>query len=519
MKRLSLLLFTAVFLLCACASPQDGGSALTAPEMKDTISLFMDTPDTLHPLYTAQSTNEKVYTLIYDSLLYVKDDMTLEGQLAENVTVSRDAKSIRIALKDGIFWHDGKPFTSQDVKYTFDLIKQRNPVSTYQSRLADMSSIVINDDLHCTLYLKRPNARILYLLDFPIVPAHRQDIDTSPCGTGQYVFVELVPNKHMLLTKNTLWTLGDIPIEENVSVKIFRDTSDLISVFKLGDISAVAAGTADISKIGYDENIGIVKYPTLKYEYIGFNMMEGSFSDPPVRRALSAAVNRRSVLREAYFGYGEIANAPIPPASFLYNKEADKAEYTENAFRDILAEAGYADSNADGIYDKTVDGGFTQIQGSILVNNDNPSRVICANAIASQLSQSGMNITVEALPWESYISRLYSGEFTMFLAGTDFTQNLDLAPLLASSSVIGGLNFMNYCSVDMDSAIAATYTAITNEDAEKAYLNLQYIFTRDMPVTGLFFLDGAILHSQKLHGVSSPCESKVYSSINNWYFQ
>lgn len=519
MKRLTLIIISIAFFLCSCSPRQDGGSALTAPETKDSISLFMDSPDTLNPLYTTQSTNEKIYSLIYDSLLYVKDDMTVEGQLAESVTVSRDAKSIIIALKDGIFWHDGTPFTADDVKYTFDLIKKRNPVSTYQSRLADMSSMVVNDNLHCTLYLKRPNARIIYLLDFPIVPAHKQDIDVSPCGTGRYVFKELVPNKHMLLTKNTLWTVGNIPIEENVSVKILRDTTDLISVLKVGDISAVAADTSDIAAIGYDENIGIEKYPTMKYEYIGFNLMEGSFSDPPVRKAVSAAINRQAVLHDAYFGYGEAVNAPIPPTSFMYNKEADKCEYTENSFRDILAQSGYADSNADGIYDKTTDGGFTQIYGTILVNNENMSRVTSANLIATQLSQSGMNVSVEAVPWDDYINRLYNGEFTMFLAGTDFTQNLDLAPLLASTSVIGGLNFMNYCSTDMDSAIAATYSAITNDDAEKAYLNLQYVFTRDMPVAGLFFLDGALLHSLKLHGVSSPCESKVYHSINNWYFQ
>ncbi len=520
-KRIISVLCCFLFLLTGCKGGNENKKTKNgddAPSLSGNISLYMATPDTLHPLYTKQYSNIPVYRLIYDSLVIISDDLSVVPQLAESCTVSNDARRIRFTLKSGVTWHDGAPFTAYDVLYTLELIRNEENPTIYTSSLRCISDVIAEDDLHFTVYLSKPYTRVVNLMDFPIVPKHKQDIDITPCGTGQYKYVSTEPNKSMLLTKNTLWKLGDVPIEENIEVKLADNDTAAFSMLRLGELSAANATAKDVADLGFIDKMSVLKYPTLKYEFLGFNFQNPILSDPYVRKAISAALDRSRIVEDAYFELGSPANSPVPPSSFLYNKDADKVEYTENTCASILAEGGWNDANGDGIVDKSIGGRSYSLVSTMIVNSDNQMRTAAAEMICEQLNQSGMYITIEKLPFEEYISRLQNLSYNMFLGGVNFEQSLDYAFLLSGEAASGGQNYMLYSSPDMDSAIYDTYTAVSADELKKAYLQFQYVFTRDMPVVGLLFQNNAIIYRTAIKGVDSACVSHPFCSLNKWHF-
>ena len=520
MKKILIFALSCILLLTGCKGKNKDNSenAADAPVLSGNISLYMAAPDTLHPLYTKQSSNVPVYNLIYDGLIYVSDDCSVVPQLAESCAVSSDCKRIRFTLKPDITWHDGKPFTAYDVLYTLNLIRDEENPTIYTNRLSIINDVKVEDDLNIVIYLDSAYTRIISLMDFPIVPRHRKDLDKTPCGTGQYKFVSIDTNKSMYLTKNTLWTLGDMPIEENIEVKITDNDTTAFSMLKLGELSAANATAKDVADIGFLDKMTVLNYPTLKYEFIGFNFQNPMLRDVSVRKAISEAIDRNTIVEEAYYELGVPANSPVPPSSYLYNKDADKIVFTEESCAAILNEGGWADGNGDGILDKSIEGVSYSLATTMIVNSDNPMRAAAADMISARLSQCGMNITVEKLPFEDYISRLQSQSYNMFLGGVNFSQALDYSFLLSTAAASSGQNYMLYSSPDMDSAIYDTYYAVTAEDTKKAYLQIQYVFTRDMPIVGLLFENNAIIYRNAIKGVDSPSVSRPFCSINKWRF-
>ena len=452
------------------------------------------------------------------TVFYIAADSSVVPQLAESCTVSKDCKRIRFTLKPDIAWHDGTPFTAYDVLYTINLIKDEENPTIYTNQLSAISDVKVEDDLNIVIYLDYPYTRIVNLMDFPIVPKHKKDIYETPCGTGQYKFVSIDSNKSMFLTKNTLWTLGDMPIEENIEVKITDNDTTAFSMLRLGELVAANATANDVADIGFLDKMTVLNYPTLKYEFIGFNFNNTTLSDLAVRKAISAAIDRSKIVEEAYYELGIPANSPVPPSSYLYNKDADKVDYSENSCTEILKEGGWEDGDNDGVLDKNIGGVSYSLATTMIVNSDNQMRVKAADMIASKLNQCGMYITVEKLPFEDYISRLQCQSFNMFLGGVNFSQALDYGFLLSTNAASGGQNYMLYSSSDMDSAINDTYTSVSTEDLKKAYLQIQYVFTRDMPVVGLLFENNAIIYRNAILGVEAPCVSRPFCSINKWRF-
>ncbi len=517
MKKLFAIVAAFVILFSGCT--KDSGNDVGEPSVTNTfktntLTLFMPSPDTMHPLYTKQKENMKIFDLIYDSLIYLGEDLSVVPQLSEGCTVSADCKSITFTLRKGITWHDGTPFTSKDAKYTFDAILAPGYEGPYRQNVAHITKVEIADDLHFTVYLDSPYARVLNLLTFPIIPSHKTDIDKIPCGTGQYKYSEYKEKEYMLLKKNTLWQLGDVPIEETVSVKILDITNDITSILNLGEISAVTLSASDLPETGIIDTMQQFAFPSLRYEFLGFNMSNIIFSQSDVRHAISAAINRQSILDDVYFGKGRIANSPIHPVAYFYNKEVDKTDYIKDKYISILRENGWADNDSNGVYDKiSEDGDIYSIDATLLVNEDNKFRLNSAELIADMLSESGIRVAVEAVPWEEYCERIENGEYSMFLGGIDFSADFDFTNLL-----LPGNNYMNYSSEKLNKAIEKINLSVSTEEIKNAYLEFEYAFTNDMPCAGLFFTDDILLCNNRIEGVSVPSLTKPFTDINKWHF-
>lgn len=518
MRRIIALLLA--LLLSGCTgTPGTGdkdGDNIPLTQTTDRITLAMRPPDTLHPLYTKQNSNMTIYGLIFDSLVNVDSTLRPTPYLAESCSFSDDKTVISFKLKSGIVWHDGKPFTAGDVQYTFSKIKNPDEPCIYTERLNIVERITVVDELHFSIKLASPYVNILNLLDFPIIPAHVQDLNANPVGTGQYKFLEYQPKKIMRLARNDSWVVGTPPQIPYIDVKITATDEDESSGLKIGEISAVRVNTIKLGEFGLTENIKTQRLRTLKYEFLGLNMGNPALSSPRVRQAMSHALNRAGMLNDIYFGSGCVANAPVPPFGWFYNSETDKPVFDAERARTLLAEDGWEDKNGDGVLEKSTDGKLLALKFTILVNEDNAARIRNAERIVQSLKNVGIRAVINQVSFENYEKAISEGRYDMFLGGFEFSPSLDFAFAFSSG---GGKNYMGYNSPDMDAAISNLYSAVSDEEAKKAYLEFQYLFARDMPVLGLFFLDDVLVYTSGLIVAENPSFSNIFKNINKWEFK
>ena len=533
MKKLTVLLLVFALLLTACGNSnnnKDNPDSSALNYISENPSLSMRTPETLNPIFMNQESNIQAFQLIYDSLVYIDSELRAVPYLAESCSISSGGKTLDFVLKSGITWHDGVQFTSKDVKYTIEQILNAEVPCIYTERLKNVESVSIVDDTHFSIKLKKAYLPILNLLDFPIVPSHKKDIDTTPVGTGQYKFVEYIPKKAIVLKRNDEWKIGDVPAIENLDIRILDKDKDVVSVVKLGEVSAVETDFTKAGDFGSSGTIKAIKYPTTKYEFLGFNCEHPVLSSPVVRRAISRAINRNEIAESVYFGYARPANAPIPPDSWMNNEETSL--FDTALASSLLKSDGWEDIDSDGILEKTLEitneeegeASTTpqkikrdfELSFTVLVNSDNLFRVQAFEALCKTLKEVGIRVTMIKTSWDDYNEKIINGKYDMFMGGYDLSASLDFEFMLGSDS---SENYYKYSSEAMDNAISGLYTPASNTEIKAAYTAFQSVFTAEAPVAGLYFLDNVFIHNSKLQDVTIPSYSKIYRNINLWKYK
>ncbi len=505
--------FIIMMLLCATGCGGGGGNDDTNLPGHE-ISLCMRTPDTLNPILTVQTSCSRIYDLIYDSLVYVDKELRPVSALAEKCSVSDDGKTIKFTLREGILWHDGKAFTSYDVQYTFRQI-MNSEAGIYKNRLSGVTGLTVVDINHFNISLAEPNVNILNLLDFPIIPVHNSEPDKTPIGTGMYKFAGASGQDGMVLERNDSWSLGEKPQFKRINVKFTDSEDDIFSLVNLGEVSSAVTDINHVGGIGADSKAQTLLAPTLKYEFLGLNFDNGALCSQYVRQAISYALNRDEISDSAYYGYAEPANAPVPGTSWLYDADYNRFGYDTEKAVESLTEGGYALN--DGVYTKTTEeGGIISLDFTILVNDDNPFRIKSGEIICKHLAAAGIQATLLKLPFDEYIERIQSGEYSMFLGGYDLSADLDFRFMLSTDAIENGTNVFNYSSIDMDRATNALCTPRTDDEIRKAYSNFQMVFSRDVPIVGIGFLNDVFIYSDSLDIGEGFASYKVYREINSW---
>ncbi len=509
-----LCLFICLFLFAGC-SAGNKNTDFSDEGFASSVTLTMRNPDTLHPLFTKQQTCTKIYDLIYDSLVYIDNELRPVSCLAEKCTITDDRKTIQFTLKDSVTWHDGKAFTAFDVEYTFKQIKYSED-SIYQKQLEGVDTVKVIDSSHINLYLTEPNVNILNLMDFPIIPAHINNLAENPVGTGMYKFVSITDQREMVLERNDNWQLGERPKPKEIKVRMLASDKDTASIIKLGEAIAATTSIENIGDFGTGDYTSVFSYLSLQYEFIGVNCKNNMLSSSLLRRALSCAIDRESIIEAAYFGYAKPANSPVPPSSWLYDAEYDICAFDTDAAKKYLLDAGFMDTDGDDFVEHITDEGVEKVNLCILVNDDSSFRIKSAESIVSYLKEIGIKSYFVALPFEEYSERITEGNFDLFLGGYDLSADLDYRFMLHTESILSGTNFYGYATSDMDKALADISNATSDTQIKDAYRYFQGLFSRDVPVIGLCFKNNILIHSNKLSIGTKSASLKIYRNINEW---
>jgi peptide/nickel transport system substrate-binding protein len=269
--------------------------------------------------------------VVYDQHIAQNSLDTIRPDLADAWLWSEDGKQLMFKLHQGVKWHDGKPFTSADVKCTFDLLtgraKERFRANPRKSWWNNVEDIATNGDLEATFLLKRPQPALLTLLASgytPIYPCHVPiaDMRRKPIGTGPFKFVEFKMNESIKLTKNTDYWKPGRPYLDGIDYTIIpnRSTASL----------AFIAGKFDLT-FPYEVSIPMLKDVRSQAPNAICDLTSGNastnlimnrdkppFDNPELRRALMLALDRKSFIDILAEGQGDIGGAMLPPPAGLW---------------------------------------------------------------------------------------------------------------------------------------------------------------------------------------------------------
>jgi peptide/nickel transport system substrate-binding protein len=329
-------------------------------------------PEMLSEILNAMATNNLVCNLIfskfvkYDEALNLIPDIIEEIPTIDNGGISSDHLSYTYRLRKDAFWHDGRPVTSADVKFTYEIIM--NPKVNVESREGwdSVKLVETPDDNTIIFHLNHtyPDFVGETFYDESILPKHLLEKDAGerfhssrfhhePIGCGPFKFKQWMNGSHLIVERNDAY-YGEGPYLNEIIFKFIPDVNSLLVQIKTGEIDLFHR--ADINFFNDLKSISGIKVyqtPMMMYEHIDFNTEHPILKDKRVRRAISYATNKKQIAERVYNGLVEIADLDEFPSSKYFNKEAAaEAQFNPLEARRLLRDAGWADDDGDGILEK-----------------------------------------------------------------------------------------------------------------------------------------------------------------------
>jgi len=314
---------------------------------------------TMNPFMAVDLRSLWVINLVYDPLVRINKNLAVVPWLAESWNVSPDGQVYTFHLRKGVYWHDGAPFTADDVVYTFTQGINQNTTRfiTYRNIIRSVEKV---DDYTVKFTLKQPYPFFLLSLAtnyIYMVPKHiiegvdlRTWSNPKPVGTGPFKWSERVIGETIILDKNANFWMNNVPKITRVVVKIIPDAESRFLAIKNGEMDTERYDTAItlISQAKQDPNLKVVTAPGIWLVYLDFNT-HSFFNDPKVFEAIQYAINRTEVIEKANGGYGY----PVYTVLNKYWHGVYAAnitfEYNPNKAKEILESAGWKDIDGDGI--------------------------------------------------------------------------------------------------------------------------------------------------------------------------
>ena len=260
---------------------------------------------------------------IFETLVEADDSGNYIPSLADSWQLADDGMSLTLNLAQNATFHNGKPFTAEDVVFTVNRIKDPALSSQFAPQVQNVTEVEAVDDHTAVLKFSAPTPAILdYLLNVQIVT--EQDIDgigERPIGTGPFEFREWVLNDHITVKKFASYRVEGLPYLDEIVFRPVLDADTRLTNLQAGSLDLVEQPAAkDAARIEEDANLQlIVTPPTSKYDNYQINTQNPLMSEAKVRQAMSFAFDRESYVRDILYGFGTPAVCPFPASNWAYD--------------------------------------------------------------------------------------------------------------------------------------------------------------------------------------------------------
>ena len=399
-------------------------------------------------------------------------------------------------LRDGVRWHDGAPFTSRDVKFTYDAIMDDRVASPRKSDYELVLSVATPDPLTVRVVYRRPFSPALESWMTSVLPAHLLgdlapdrwplEFNRAPVGTGPFKFVEWKTNQFVRVARNDDYFRGR-PHLDGIVFRTLPDPLTLRLAFETRQVDFWAADPWAVGTFRKDPRFTLFSAPGNSYSYVGWNLRRPLFQDPRVRLALAHAVNVDAMIRYVLYGYGTQSTGIFTPEMWFFNPRVRPFAFDPETARRLLDEAGWL-PGPDGIRAK----GGERLAFTLITNNGNAVRSDIATLVQADLKAVGIEVKVEMYEWAVFLKNFVNkGEFDAVVLGWALGQGFDQFQIWHSSQTgPEQLNMVGYQSAAADRLLEAIREEFDREKIIAMCGELQRLIYGDQPYLFLFVPQG-----------------------------
>ena len=490
----------------ATSTPTDDTQDVGAgePVRGGTLVAAIDSdPGQLNPAITTSGAVHTASELMFNGLVELSPSLEPVPGLAESWEIEEDGALYRFTLQDGVTWHDGEPFTSADVKYSFEEVLLEFHSRTAASVGQTLTSIETPDDQTVVFRFTEPYAPFLQQLNVteaPIVPEHiyagtdpqENPANQAPVGTGPFQFVSYQPGQEVVLEANDDYFKPDLPYLDGVVLRIIPEEGNQVIALESGEVDWLfGVPGPDLPRLEANEDIEFLETSVNPggancIMTTSFNLDRPMFQDPEVREAIALALDRDQFLERVEFGQGRVAEAPIHSGiPFAHAEGLDIPGFDPEGAATLLDEAGWVREGDGTRVAQGVDG---VADGTPLAFNflAFPTFAQYGELFRAQLAEIGIDVSVESLEPAVFadtvfVQRAFDTNVISYCNGTDPAVGVRRMYISSNIAPIPFSNAAAYRNADIDRLFDEAITTVDQDERSAIYQEIQEILVEELP--------------------------------------
>lgn len=445
---------------------------------------------------------------IFATLTRADADWNIKPYLATSWTASDGGKTVTFKLRTDAKFHDGKPVTSADVKFSIETQKKFHP---FKTSLAPVSAVETPDAHTVVVKLSHPHPALTLAMStsiVPIIPKHIYGDGTDPkkhprnsknvVGSGAYIMKEYKRGQYILLERNPNYFLKGKPYLDRIIYKIVRDSAGRVIAMERGEgqLFPFMSDVASIARLKKNDNLVVTDkgYAGIgPNTWLAFNTKNGPTADVRVRRAIAYAIDRKFITQKLHQGVSTASTGPIVPGSPFYTKDVETYELNLKKAEELLEAAGHK-KKADG----------TRLELTIDYLPAVPDvQLRIAEYARAQLKKIGIKVTIRNAPdFPTWARRIASWNFQMTMDlpfnWGDPVIGVHRSYLCNNVRKVIWSNTQQYCNPKVDKILEAAGKEPDQAKRRALYVEFQKILAQDLPVYWISVLPYHTAYSKKV---------------------
>ncbi|MFH0824875.1 MAG: peptide-binding protein, partial [Pseudomonadota bacterium] len=345
----------------------------------------------------------------------------------------------------------------------------------------------------------------------------RSRLTRNPVGSGPYMVEEWITGDRIVLMANNAY-LGPKPCIGRMMWRMVPDSATMFLLVKSGGIDWMDLAPLQYFRQTNDDwfrdNFKKYRFLDFSYNYLGYNLKNLKFKDKQVRQAITMAIDRERIISAVLLGLGRVAHSPYKPDTYWYNQSVPKIAYDPEKAGTLLMQAGWKDSDGDGILDK--DG--SPFEFTIVTNQGNLLRKLAAILIQDDLKKIGIKVNIRVIEWAALLKYfVHRGNYDACLLGWRLGMDPDQTDIWNSSKVgEHELNFVSYKNQEVDGLLDQGASTFNPQERKRYYDRFQEILADEVPYTFLWVPETLPLVHSRVQGIKASTLGIDYN-LPEWY--
>lgn len=464
-------------------SSGEGNNASTEPTSGGTVTIaFVSEPGNLNPMIWATSSDTNITHMVFDSLVIPDKELKMVGSLAKSWDVSEDGKTYTFYLHENVKWHDGTPFTANDVAFTFNSLAlpeydagaywRVNPLvgaeEVREGKATEISGIQVINEHTISFTTKDQFAPFLSGLFVGILPQHilsgvspsewaKHESNRHPIGTGPFKFVKWETGQYIELEANKDYFSGSPKLDKIVAR--FGDANTMLATVLNKEVDISAVPIAEVETVSTLDYASITLQSTLSTYYVGFNSRNEHFGNVKVRQALAHAIDKQLIVDTVLGDFGKVIDDIYPSEHWSHNPNLPQYNYDLAKADQLMQEAGYT-KNSKGNYEKN----GKEIGFTLEIPSGNKEREQSATLIKQNLDSFGVKTELRTQDFATLVTKLLpktadgkqravtADDFDAYILGFGVEADPDEYRSYFGSAYMppNGYNFVGYSKPEVD---------------------------------------------------------------------